>query len=65
MSEIKLIEIEVGFENADIFDTYAKFEMTDGCVRVFKPNKKEVRKLVEKFACDFLCLCNGKEVEND
>ena len=63
MGEIKLIELEVGFENSDVFDNYVKFKMTDGCVQVFKPDKKEVRKLVEKFACDFLCLCHGKEVE--
>ena len=65
MNDIKLIEIEVGFENADIFNTYVKFKMTDGCVKVLNPDKNEVRKLVEKFGSDFLKLCCENEVKTN
>ena len=65
MSEIQLIKVEVGIDNSDVFNPYVKFKMTDGCVKVLKPNKKKVRKLVEKFGTDFIDLCNRKEVEKD
>ena len=62
---IELIRVTIGFDNLDIFNPIAIYKMTDGCVNVFKPDKKKVKKLIEKFACDFLNLCNEKEVEKD
>lgn len=60
-NNLELIKVEVGFDNLDVFNPYVTFKMTDGCSNVLKPNKRKVRKLIEKFACDFLSLCNGKE----
>jgi hypothetical protein len=64
-NNIQLIRVEVGFDNLDILNPTATYKMTDVCVNDLKPNKKKVRKLVEKFARDFFSLCNGIEVENE
>mgnify|MGYP001080830785 CR=1 FL=1 len=60
-NNINLIKIEIGFDNAKNLIPVAYWNLTDGCRECFNPDNKKLRNLIEKFATDFIILCNGKE----
>ncbi len=64
-NEIKLIEVKICLENLEDLTPVAYWKITDGCAECLKPDRKKLHNLVEKFAKDFIDLCNEGEKENE